>query len=311
MPILGHLVLLLSPVTAAQESNACAPAGYQLPSFSILRGPTGPARALLRVDASLVGGQAVLLLEGEPGRPLPPGGCTHGLRGCIIGLRPVRPGGRAGWLTGQVPVAGWPRVRALAWPAGGSWDDVHVSNLLAAPGPGGASGCSKGMVLTEIQKDPTVVPDSLGEWLEVTNIGPVTVDLEGWTLADHGGDHAVLEAGGAGILVHPGQAVVLGREVDPVLNGGIQVDVAYAGMILGNGVDEVLLVRPDGSLADQVIYDDGHLWPDEPGRSISLDPSQTDAGSNDDGESWCPAYTPIGGGPDCGTPGVANKPCTG
>lgn len=313
-PILGQTLLLLTaPLAFGQGGPACSPGGLQLPRLGLLQGYSAPVRLLLRVDPSLVGGQAVLLLEEDMGRPLPPGACTGDLRGRIFALRPVRPGGRASWIAGDGLAGGWPRLRALAWPSGGGWGDVHVSNCLSG---GSASGDDwvpgePGVLITEIQKDPTGVPDAAGEWFEVTNLGPVAVDLEGWSVSDRGWDHALLSAGGAGILVLPGQAVVLAREADPVINGGVRVDGVYAGMTLGNGSDEVFLIRPNGTLADGVAYDDGLLWPDEPGRSLSLDPGGFDRAANDLGASWCSAETPIGGGPDSGSPGWINPDCSG
>ena len=47
---------------------------------------------------------------------------------------------------------------------------------------------STGLVINEIMNNPVNVSDSYGEWFEVTNTGPDTIDMNGLTLKDDGGD---------------------------------------------------------------------------------------------------------------------------
>jgi len=285
----------------------------QAPLLSRLSVPDAPDVLYLQADPLLVGGVAALLIEGPGGPALPPGPCTTGLAGRLIGFSVVRPAGRAAW---EVPleVAGaLPSVRALAWPSPGAWADAHRSNRVVLPPHTGVAAGRAGarLVITELQKDPTVVPDGLGEWIEVTNPGTIAVDIEGWVLADHGSDQTVLDNHGLGIVVPAGGVVVLGRESNPAFNGGVQVDAVYDGFTLANAGDEVVLIRPDGAVEDQVVYDDGVLWPDEPGRALALDAGAREAGANDDGAAWCSSAAVIGSGPDTGTPGAGNESCGG
>ena len=309
----GTLLLTFTSAAAAQLDDRCAPPGMRAPLLSRLAVAGGPDRLHLQTDPLLVGGVAALLIEGAAGPALPPGPCTTGLSGRLIGFEVVRPTGRATW---EVPleVAGvLGSVRALAWPSLGAWSDAHRSNRVVLPPhqSAGASQPGASLVITEFQKDPTTVPDGLGEWIEVTNPGTAAVDIEGWVLADHGSDQTVLDNFGLGIVVPPGGSVVLGKEKSPGANGGIPVDAVYDGMTLSNSSDEIVLIRPSGKVEDEVVYDDGVLWPDDPGKAIALDPGATDTTANDDGAAWCSSSAVIGAGPDTGTPGAVNDSCGG
>jgi hypothetical protein len=103
---------------------------------------------------------------------------------------------------------------------------------------------------------------------------------------------------------------VLARNADPALNGGIEVNHVYSGFTLSNGDDEILLSKPDGTLVDQIAYDDGVNWPDEPGRSATLDRDDYDELLNDDGTRWCSSRRRLGwGNTNAGTPGARNEAC--
>ena len=164
------------------------------------------------------------------------------------------------------------------------------------------------MLVVEFLNDPTTVADGDGEWVEVFNATPNPIDLEGWTLADLGSDNTVLANGGQGIVVAPYEFFVLGRNDDFFSNGGVDVDFEYTGMTLSNTADEVVLLRPDGSLADQVVYDSS--WPSEAGRAVNLSRAFFDPLENDDAASWCLSWSPINTtAPDRGTPGERNDRC--
>ena len=166
------------------------------------------------------------------------------------------------------------------------------------------------VAVTEFLKDPTQVSDTNGEWIEIQNLLPWRVNLEGWSLGDDGGAQHVIANGGLGVFLRPGEFFVLARNADPALNGGVLVDYAYSSFSLGNGADQIVLRRRNGQIADRVAYDDGVLWPDQPGQSISLAPEATDPGANDDPANWCHATSVIGAGnTDTGTPGAANDTC--
>ncbi|MCP3996200.1 MAG: lamin tail domain-containing protein [bacterium] len=159
------------------------------------------------------------------------------------------------------------------------------------------------LVITEIMTDPATVADNDGEWFEVFNLEAHPVDLNGWTIRDFDTNVHVIDNGEP--LLVPGHGhLVLGRNANSATNGGATVDYAYgAAMVLYNAADEVVLVDPNGTIVDQVAYDDGRTFPDAEGASMTL---QSLALRNDVGEHWCVANTPYGEG-DSGTPGAHNS----
>lgn len=164
------------------------------------------------------------------------------------------------------------------------------------------------IVVTEFMKDPSAVSDTHGEWIEIRNNLKWRCDINGMILSDASGATYVFTAPFPGINLKPFQHYVLGPDDDPQTNGGVQVDYTYSGFSLKNSNDEIYLHTSDGTLLDSVVYDDGVLWPDTPGMSISLDPSVTDPVTADDPTLWCHSSSTFGGG-DTGTPKAPNDVC--
>ncbi len=166
------------------------------------------------------------------------------------------------------------------------------------------------IIVTEFMKDPATVTDARGEWIEVYNTLPWRANLEGLFLADDAGALHIIHVGGAGLRFGPGKYLVLGNNSDPALNGGVQVDYVWSGFSLGNGADQIVLKRVDGTVVDRVAYDDGVLWPDTPGRSISLRMDARTAYQNDDPANWCHSSVAISAtNGDTGTPRGDNDAC--
>lgn len=176
------------------------------------------------------------------------------------------------------------------------------TQLAALAGPGD-------LTVTEFMKDPTAVSDARGEWIELRVEKPWRLDVEGVTIADLSGASFTLQNGGAGLLRAPGHHLVLGSDDDPLQNGGVPVEVRWSGFSLKNTSDEILVYDSLGRLIEVVTYDDGHRWPDTPGRSISLGSPWADSAANDDPGLWCHSTTPYGTGGDTGTPGQPNDTC--
>jgi hypothetical protein len=205
---------------------------------------------------------------------------------------------------------------AYARPARDSYSGEHESSvglallessMLAAQGPQSQAGW---VIITEFMKDPAFVTDTKGEWIEVYNAAPWRVNLEGCTLTDDSGSHHVISTGGAGLRFMPGRYLVLGNNADINTNGGVHVDYAYSGFGLGNAGDQIILSRPNGAVLDRVDYDDGVLWPDTGGRSISVKLAARDQFLNDAGTNWCNSSSPLpAAGTDTGTPGADNDAC--
>ena len=160
---------------------------------------------------------------------------------------------------------------------------------------------STGLVINEIMNNPVNVTDSYGEWFEMTNTGTDTIDLNGLTLKDDGGDqHTISQMGG--LLLEPGEFVVLGVNDNPAENGGVNVDYVYSNFALGNGWDEIIFEHPTGAILDEVWYDNGASFPDPSGESMMLIDAYSD---NSLGVNWTTSAVPFGDG-DFGTPGLPN-----
>ena len=161
------------------------------------------------------------------------------------------------------------------------------------------------IVINEILQNPGAVDDTVGEWIELYNSIHLDLDLLGWTLRDDDGDEHVVASS---VVVPSFGYVVLCRNVDPQLNGGVDCDYGYGGFVLGNDVDEVVLDSSAETPIDRVDYDDGVDFPDPDGASMQLEPEARDAVSNDFGFNWCPGSLFFGAG-DLGSPGFGNEPC--
>ena len=157
------------------------------------------------------------------------------------------------------------------------------------------------IVINEIMQNPARVADSVGEWFELYNAGDVDVDINGWTIRDDGTDSHVINNGGP-LLIPAYGFLVLARNGDPAVNGGLLADYVYSGFDLGNGADEVVLLNASGQEIDRVNYDGGPNFPDPTGASMALlDPSY----DNNVGSNWTTSSRPYGLG-DLGTPGQPN-----
>jgi len=196
------------------------------------------------------------------------------------------------------------------WRAGGDMAPRAVSRSMPLARQLNAIYQGPPCVISEFMKDPTDVSDSRGEWVEITNLQPWRLNLEGWVLSDDGSNAAILGGGPEILRCGPGASIVVGGDADPLTNGGVPVLGEWSSFTLTNSSDEIILSTPDGVVVDRVEYDDGVLWPDTPGQSIALDPAALDVMLNDDPANWCHSQTSwAGGGTDTGTPGSPNDAC--
>jgi len=116
------------------------------------------------------------------------------------------------------------------------------------------------LLITEFMADPQAVNDNNGEWLELYNPTGDVVNLRGWTLADLGSDYHAI---GTDLMIAPGAYLVLGRNAEITSNGGVPVGYVYAGIALANSADELLLIAPDGTEVDRVV------WGGDSGNSVT------------------------------------------
>ena len=116
------------------------------------------------------------------------------------------------------------------------------------------SGPPPQLFISEIMANPAAVSDSAGEFIELYNPGPDTVNLNGWTIADLGTDrHTIV----GDLLIPAGETIVLARDGDASQNGGVEANYIYASISLANGEDELLLFALDGSEVERVLWGDG------------------------------------------------------
>lgn len=165
------------------------------------------------------------------------------------------------------------------------------------------------LIFSEMMIDPTAVPDVDGEWIELYNTSGTPIDVSGYTFHDLDYDSWVL----SGPFVVPAYGYyVLCAETNPALNGGVPCDGWFSrvslggGIALANGVDELVLSRPDGVEVDRVAYD--ATW-FSTGSALGLAPTMLDASLNDLASSWCDQVSVLPGVSEPGTPGQPNDPC--
>lgn len=151
------------------------------------------------------------------------------------------------------------------------------------------------VVISEILPSPWAVEAVRGEWIELHNEGDTPVDLRDWAIW-----HA------DGVIVIDKQAILpadgyflLGREANPLLNGGVAVQLQYTGLQMGKS-GWITLLRPDGGMADTVTW--GNTVAVVAGRSFErMDSSQP--------EAWRLAWRAWqGSAGDWGSPGATNVP---
>lgn len=155
------------------------------------------------------------------------------------------------------------------------------------------------VIITEILKDSAAVLNADGEWFEIYNAEASPVDIQGWTIKDNDVDSHVIASS---VVVPAGSHVVLARNATFATNGGVTAAYQYAGILLGNNDDELILLDNAGNEVDRVEYDAGTNFPNPAGKSLKLNNLVAD---NNVGSNWSESICAFGDG-DRGTPGAAN-----
>lgn len=165
------------------------------------------------------------------------------------------------------------------------------------------------LVITEFLSDPAAVEDKLGEWVELYNATTLDVAINGLEVATKANTHVVGVTDPTPLVIKSKGYLVLGREDDVALNGGVKVDYQWESLNLTNP-DGKLTLTWGKTLVDEVVYNsatDG--WPKfDQGATIQLSNEHTATGNNGAGANWCVAKTAFGAG-DKGTPGAPNLVC--
>ncbi|MAE72114.1 MAG: hypothetical protein CME06_16805 [Gemmatimonadetes bacterium] len=167
---------------------------------------------------------------------------------------------------------------------------------IAAPAPAQ-------LVINEIMPNPVLVIDPLGEWFELYNSSPDSINIEGYIFSDNDGDSFEVSTP---VWIEPGDYAVLGASADTLLNGGVEIDYAYSGqMTLQTASDELVVFAPGLGELDRVEWDGGPSFPAPVGASMSLLNPGLD---NSVGENWFEATILRYNAIDVGTPGIDNEP---
>lgn len=154
------------------------------------------------------------------------------------------------------------------------------------------------VVISELMKNPEVLPDADGEWIELHNSGTEPLALGGCFLAR---DEQELELE-SGFVIEAGGYLTFANGEAP----GFQPDVLYSGITLPNTGAFVLRLACGEQVLDAVNVDPAALA-NRAGRSLSLSGSTLDDGTGEVSTTWCEGVTSYNG--DFGTPGAANPPC--
>ena len=236
----------------------------------------------------------------------------------------------ADWLPQEIPNPGGPGVAPPPTPTGTptftgtptptatvTWTPASSDTPTASPtgtpsstrsptptaSPTASTAWPGAVVIDEIMQNPSAVSDAAGEWFELYNATAAAIDLNSWTIRDAGSDSHRIQYGGPLWLPAHGY-LVLGRNADPAVNGGVPVAYKYSNFTLGNGADEIILLDGQGVEIDRVEYDGGPDFPNPNGAAMALITPDRD---NALGQNWRAAFSPWpGSAGDLGSPAAAN-----
>jgi len=235
------------------------------------------------------------------------------------------------------PEAHSARFRLMLWPAGTStacFDDASfagsaplvpstapVTHGTSTPGgpstlPGDASSSDPGETDPAARRGPAPTESALSlrlsevlsdaaepgrdgphEWIEVVNIGPGPVDLDGWLVED-GSARDTLPS----VVVPPGGYVLIAGRAAAVPADVLSVvpEDGEIGNGLGNGGDHLRLFAPDGSPVDEMSYgEDSSVFdpaPAAPGPGLSI--GAMEAGLATGEAEWHATLQPTPGRPN-------------
>jgi len=158
------------------------------------------------------------------------------------------------------------------------------------------------VVINEVMVNP-YGDDTGQEWFELHNPGAEDIDLNGYTIKDCA--EQAMALAGSNLVIEAGEFLVVGAQINPVLNGGVPVDIAYPSpFYLANSVGAVLLYDAAGVLVDQTRYSAFDPWTVlVSGHSLAR-VSPTADGTQP--ESWETGQGSFGTNSNHGTPGEPN-----
>jgi hypothetical protein len=110
------------------------------------------------------------------------------------------------------------------------------------------------LIISEVMANPAAVSDSNGEWFELYNRTDSSIDLNGLNFYDSGSNsHTISES----LLIGASSYLVLGRNSDAAINGGLTVDYVYSNFTLSNSSDDIFIDFMGAQLAALSYDNDG------------------------------------------------------
>lgn len=157
------------------------------------------------------------------------------------------------------------------------------------------------LVITEFMANPSALSDADGEYFELYNTGPATIDVGDLTISDDGVDSIDL-ASLAGTLINSGDFIVFGSSAQSY------VDVDYGSLgsyFLANGADEIVVSLTAGGELARLNYSNGD--PFGAGTAAVLDDISNQAGGVTQESNYIAETIDTLPTGDIGSPGVAGS----
>jgi hypothetical protein len=117
---------------------------------------------------------------------------------------------------------------------------------------GGNVATTPRVLINEVMANPRATADERGEWFELSNLESSPIELRGWTIASENDAGSVIDRS---VVVPAKGLVVLARDADRRVNGGVSATYAYGPSVaLGNGADWLAIRTPGGHTVDSIAW---------------------------------------------------------
>ena len=125
----------------------------------------------------------------------------------------------------------------------------HFLLALSAASSSFAALAPNDLQITEVMANPQAVSDTRGEWFELYNTTNASLSLNGLLLTDNASNKHII----GDVTIAANQYFVMGRNNNPLENGGATVDYVYNGFTLANNADQIVIVD-DGTIITSLSY---------------------------------------------------------
>jgi endonuclease I len=155
------------------------------------------------------------------------------------------------------------------------------------------------VTITEVMINPQNISDANGEWFEIYVDNQIPINFKNWIIKDNDtDDYLILEH----IIIPQNTYSIFANNGNLNTNGSVETMLEYDGLNLANGGDELILISPEGFIADSIWWDGGNQFPFGNGKSMALLNINDD---NTNAENWQQSDLEFSSG-DFGTPGLEN-----